>query len=152
MDVLRNASTLPPPAQAPTPCGSGPGHATSTLGLVTLAVPTTAFRCQVPDSRNPDASAGQASPEKAALPGELSAHGVEAAIDSLESEMQHLQARHRDLFALANAWAERHDAILAATPPQLRAAAELRLQRIGIRWGVVDGVRLTREFRALHGI
>lgn len=106
----------------------------------------------MPDSRIPDGPAGQAPPEQAALAGELSAHGVEAAIDSLESEMQHLQARHRDLFALANAWAERHDAILAATPPQLRAAAELRLQRIGIRWGVVDGVRLTREFRALDGI
>jgi DNA-binding NtrC family response regulator len=66
--------------------------------------------------------------------------------------MPHLQARHRDLFALAHAWAERHDAILAATPPHLRAAAEQRLQRIGIRWGVVDGVRLTREFRALDDI
>lgn len=105
----------------------------------------------MPDSRVPAGSAAQDSPATESPPAELRAHEVQAAIDSLESEMQHLQARHRDLFALAHAWAERHDAILALTPPQLRASAEQRLQRIGIRWGVVDGARLTREFRALDG-
>lgn len=102
----------------------------------------------MPASRAPASPPGQ-SPPATETPGRLRADEVQAAIDSLESEMQHLQARHRDLFALAHAWAERHDAILAATPPHLRASAEQRLQRIGIRWGVVDGVRLTREFRAL---
>ena len=40
-----------------------------------------------------------------------------AALDALELEMPALQARAGNLFALANAWTERHDAILAATPP-----------------------------------
>lgn len=74
---------------------------------------------------------------------------IDAAIVSLESEMAHLQAMHPDLFAFANAWAVRYDAILAAAPEWLRAAVEQRLHRIGIRWGVAHGVRMTSQFPAL---
>ena len=41
---------------------------------------------------------------------------AEAELDALELDMPALQARARGLFALATAWTERHDAILAATP------------------------------------
>ena len=75
---------------------------------------------------------------------------VDTAIAQLESEMMHLQTRHPDLFAFANAWAERYDAILAATPQSLRVAVEQRLHRIGIRWGVAHGVRMTGQFPALE--
>lgn len=64
--------------------------------------------------------------------------------------MADLQLRHRDLFAYANAWAERHDAIMRLAPPELREATEARLRRIAIRWGLADGIRLTRQFPALH--
>lgn len=74
---------------------------------------------------------------------------VDAALARLEAEMQDLQHRHRDLFAYANAWAERHDAVLAMTPAHLRADVEARLRRIGVRWGLVDGVRTTTQFPAL---
>lgn len=74
---------------------------------------------------------------------------VDIAITELETEMHDLQHRHRDLFSYANAWAERHDAILAATPHALRASVERRLQRVGIRWGVAHGVRVTSQFPAL---
>lgn len=74
---------------------------------------------------------------------------VDVAITGLEAEMQDMHFRHRDLFAYANAWAERHDAILGATPEPLRAQVEHRLQRIGIRWGVAQGVRMTSQFPAL---
>ena len=74
---------------------------------------------------------------------------VDIAIAGLEAEMQDLQFRYRDLFAYANAWAERYDAILDATPEPLRAAVENRLQRVGIRWGVAHGVRVTTQFPSL---
>ena len=82
-------------------------------------------------------------------PGALDAAGIDAAIARLEEDMPDLQHRHRDLFAYAAAWAERHDEILRATPPELREATEKRLRRIGIRWGVADGVRMTGQFPAL---
>lgn len=74
---------------------------------------------------------------------------LDAAIASLESEMQHLQSAHSGMFAFANAWAVRYDAIIAATPADLRAAVEQRLHRIGIRWGLAPGARMTIEFPAL---
>lgn len=63
--------------------------------------------------------------------------------------MEHIQAGHSGLFAFASAWAERYDAIIAAAPPALRGLAERRLHRIGIRWGVAHGVRMTGQFPAL---
>ncbi|PJK00443.1 hypothetical protein CO641_00130 [Lysobacteraceae bacterium NML91-0213] len=74
---------------------------------------------------------------------------VDEALARLEAEMPDLQHRHRDLFAYANAWAERHDAVLAMTPADRRAEVEARLRRIGVRWGLVDGVRMTTQFPAL---
>ena len=71
------------------------------------------------------------------------------ALAALEEEMADLQLRHRDLFAYANAWAERHDAVLQLAPPDLRGEAEARLRRIAIRWGLADGVRMTAQFPAL---
>lgn len=76
----------------------------------------------------------------------------DALIAQLEQQMPDLQMRHGDVFALANAWAERHDAILAVTPPGERAGVEARLKRIGIRWGMVPGARVTTEFRALGAV
>lgn len=76
---------------------------------------------------------------------------VEMMIAELEREMPHLQLRNPGAFAIANAWAERHDAILALTPPALRPGVQSRLSRIGIRWGVMHGARVTQEFRALGG-
>jgi hypothetical protein len=79
--------------------------------------------------------------------------GNEDAIDTmvrqLESQMPDLQARHAGPFALAAAWADRHDAILAATPSDRLAEVGERLRRIGIRWGVVSGPRVTQEITAL---
>jgi hypothetical protein len=74
---------------------------------------------------------------------------LDQAIRELENQMPDLQHLHKDVFAYANAWAVRHDAILAATPQLLRAEVEARLQRIGIRWGVAHGVRVTSQFPAL---
>jgi len=74
---------------------------------------------------------------------------VEALIAQLEQQMPEVQMRHTDLFALAYAWAERYDAVIAATPDPDRPAVEARLGRIGIRWGVMPGARVTTEFRAL---
>lgn len=74
---------------------------------------------------------------------------VDAAIQLLESEMTWLRAQHPGMFAFANAWAERHDAILAAAPTELRADIERRLLRIGIRWGVAPGARMTSQFPAI---
>lgn len=74
---------------------------------------------------------------------------IDRAITELENEMPDLQHLYRDLFAYANAWAVRHDAILASTPPMLRTEVEARLLRIGIRWGVAQGVRVTAQFPAL---
>ena len=72
-------------------------------------------------------------------------------ITELEREMDHLQLRHPGAYAIANAWAERHDAIVAMTPQELRADVESRLTRIGIRWGLAPGARVTQEFHALGG-
>jgi hypothetical protein len=74
---------------------------------------------------------------------------LEAELEALESQMPALQARAGDLFALASAWAERHDAIIAATPAPVRAPVEARLRRIGIRWGMMHGARVTQPFPAL---
>jgi hypothetical protein len=73
----------------------------------------------------------------------------EMLIQELERQMSDLQLRHGDVFALANAWAERYDAIVAVTPQALQADVEARLSRIGIRWGMMPGARVTSEFRAL---
>jgi hypothetical protein len=77
---------------------------------------------------------------------------VEALIKQLERQMPDLQMRHGSIFALANAWAERYDAILAATPREDRGSIQARLARIGIRWGMVPGARVTTEFRAMNAI
>lgn len=72
---------------------------------------------------------------------------VEARLRELEEEMPHLYLRHGSVFALASAWAERYDAILALVPAEQRTEVEERLARIGIRWGVMPGSRITTEFR-----
>lgn len=74
---------------------------------------------------------------------------MERALSELENEMADLQHRHRDIFSYANAWAERHDALLRTTPTELRSLLEQRLHRIGVRWGVVTGVRMTAQFPAI---
>lgn len=74
---------------------------------------------------------------------------LEARVRALESEMPHLHLRNGSVFAMANAWAERYDALMAHAPPRLRPQLEARLTRIGIRWGVMPGARVTTEFRAL---
>jgi hypothetical protein len=74
---------------------------------------------------------------------------IDARIAELEQELPHLRARHPDMFVLACLWAERHDALLADTPAESRTDVQARLRRIGIRWGLVPGVRLTRQFPAL---
>jgi hypothetical protein len=80
--------------------------------------------------------------------GDLDAR-LESELATLEREMPHLQIRHLDMFALANAWAERYDAILRQTPQELKDEMEARLLRIGIRWGVMPGRRMTQQFSAL---
>ena len=72
---------------------------------------------------------------------------VEARIRELEEDMPHLYLRHTTVFSLASAWAERYDAILALVPPDKRPSVESRLARIGIRWGVMPGSRVTLEFK-----
>lgn len=74
---------------------------------------------------------------------------LESELAALESEMPRLQSQASNVFELASAWAERHDAIVAAAPEQSRAAVEARLRRIGIRWGVTNGARMTGQFPAL---
>ena len=74
---------------------------------------------------------------------------LEAELASLEREMPHLQLRHLGMFALANAWAEHHDAILRQTPDGLQGEMRARLLRIGIRWGLMPGRRMTMQFPAL---
>lgn len=80
-------------------------------------------------------------------------HAVDAQLEFelavLESEMPRLQAQANNVFELASAWAERHDAIVAATPAQSRDVVEARLRRIGIRWGMAEGARMTGQFPAL---
>lgn len=79
--------------------------------------------------------------------------GIDAQFDAelaaLESAMPDLQARAGDVFALASVWAERHDAIIAVTPAASLAMVQARLRRIGIRWGLMHGVRMTGQFPAL---
>ena len=82
-------------------------------------------------------------------PSMLPEAALEVEIASLEMQMPQLQLQHGNMFALANAWAERYDAILARTPPRLQASVEARLSRIGIRWGVAPGARVTTQFPAL---
>jgi hypothetical protein len=74
---------------------------------------------------------------------------IDTAISLLEGEMPGLQLRYRDLFSYANAWAVRYDAILAGVPDDRLDAVKHRLNRIGVRWGVAAGVRLTGQFPAL---
>jgi len=74
---------------------------------------------------------------------------LEARLAALESEMPHLQLRAGNVFALASAWAVRHDAIVSATPARLLGTVEARLRRIGIRWGMMNGTRMTGQFPAL---
>ena len=74
---------------------------------------------------------------------------LEAELAALDREMPRIQSTAGNIFALANAWAERHDAILQRTPPSMRAAMTARLHRMGIRWGVVHGTRMTAQFPAL---
>lgn len=74
---------------------------------------------------------------------------IDAMIDALEQQMPQLQMQHGNVFALAGAWAERYDAILARTPADLLAEVSARLARIGVRWGVMPGARVTQEFRVL---
>lgn len=74
---------------------------------------------------------------------------LEAELEALDREMPRIQSTAKSIFDLATAWAERHAAILQRTPPSQRASMEARLQRIGIRWGVVPGARMTAQFPAL---
>lgn len=74
---------------------------------------------------------------------------LDARLQALDEELPRLQQGSGGVFALASAWAERHDAILALAPPGLRDSIAARLERLGIRWGLVPGTRITREFPAL---
>jgi hypothetical protein len=74
---------------------------------------------------------------------------LEAELTALDREMPRMQSMATSIFALATAWAERHAAIMARTEPSMRDAMEQRLQRMGIRWGVVGGARMTAQFPAL---
>lgn len=76
----------------------------------------------------------------------MTAAEIDAAILQLEGEMPDLQHRHRDLFSFANAWAQRYDAIIANTAPELLESVEQRLHRVGVRWGMMTGMRLTGQF------
>ena len=80
-----------------------------------------------------------------------SAEQIDAAIAELENKMESLRARHRDVFAFANVWAQHYDAIVAAAPDHRRLGVEQRLLRIGIRWGVAHGPRMTGQFPAFKG-
>ncbi|GGJ98161.1 hypothetical protein [Luteimonas terricola] len=84
------------------------------------------------------------------IPADNSTPELEQAIAELEGEMGDLQLKHRDLFAHANAWAERHDAIMRLAPPHLREITQARLRRIAIRWGLAEGARMTAQFPALR--
>jgi hypothetical protein len=85
----------------------------------------------------------------AALPPPDLEPALEAELDALDREMPRIQATAGNIFALATAWAERHAAILQRTPLAMRPTMEARLHRLGIRWGVVHGVRITGQFPAL---
>jgi hypothetical protein len=70
-------------------------------------------------------------------------------VRALEADRPRLHKGSDYVFALASAWAERHDAILACAPPAVHEAVAARLERLGIRWGLAPGARVTREFPAL---
>ena len=74
---------------------------------------------------------------------------LEAELAALERDMPTLQSRNPGAFALANAWALRYDAILQGTPAAQRPEMEARLKRIGIRWCVMPGTRMTAPFPAM---
>jgi len=74
---------------------------------------------------------------------------IDIAIGELETEMEHLQQRHLHMFAFAHAWAERYDAIIAQVPDAMRESVEKRLHRVGVRWGMASGMRMTGQFPAL---
>lgn len=74
---------------------------------------------------------------------------LEDELAALESDMPMMQSRAGNVFVLAGAWAERHDAIIAATPAESLEEVERRLRRIGIRWGMMHGPRMTAQFPAL---
>ena len=74
---------------------------------------------------------------------------LEAELTALDREMPRMQSMSGSIFALAVQWAERHDAILERTPPSMRETMRARLHRMGIRWGVVGGARMTTQFPAL---
>ena len=82
-------------------------------------------------------------------PAETLDPALEAELEALDREMPRIQSTARHVFDLATQWAERHAAILGRTPPSQREAMEARLHRIGIRWGVVPGARMTAQFPAL---
>lgn len=75
---------------------------------------------------------------------------VDAELAALEADMPGLQARAGNVFALATAWAERHDAILAATPSASLDQVQAKLRRMGIRWGMMPGSRMTGQFPILR--
>lgn len=77
---------------------------------------------------------------------------IDEALAALEQGMPQLQASAGGMFELACAWAERHDAVLAITPAALQPIVRARLRRIGIRWGMVSGPRVTTQFRIGVGI
>lgn len=74
---------------------------------------------------------------------------LENELAALESDMPMMQLRAGNVFVLAGAWAERHDAIIASAPVEAREEVETRLRRIGIRWGMMHGPRMTAQFPAL---
>ena len=74
---------------------------------------------------------------------------LEDELAALESEKPGLQMRAGNVFVLASKWAERHDAIIAATPAASFDEVQARLRRIGIRWGMMPGARMTAQFPAL---
>lgn len=82
----------------------------------------------------------------------LDAAAIDQRIAELERELPHLQIRYVGVFAFANAWAERHDALLALVAPEARPDLASRLLRIGIRWGVAPGARMTTQFPALPAL
>lgn len=79
----------------------------------------------------------------------LEPDALHAALEQLEHDLPGLHARHPGTFAFANLWAERYETILAQTPEFLKPSIERRLERIGIRWGVMPGVRVTREMASM---
>lgn len=79
----------------------------------------------------------------------MSEFEIDNAIGELETEMEHLHQRHLGMFAFANAWAERYDALIARVPETMRESVEKRLHRVGVRWGVASGTRMTGQFPAV---